>query len=191
MTNEQKQCLLKYMGYYGGNIDGAFGPQSKHATAGFQDEYGLEPNGVFDENTEDLLKKAVAGLVQPVLPTEPEDQMDFWKEIKYFKREEFRCKCGGKYCNGFPEEPQEKLVRMADRSREHFGVPAVVSSGVRCETWNQKVGGAVESRHKAGKALDVRFSGISSSMALPYVQAQPECRYAYAIDANYIHMDIL
>lgn len=190
MTNEQKQCLLKYMGYYGGNIDGAFGPQSKHATAGFQDEYGLEPTGVFDEDTEDLLKKAVAGLVQPVLPTEPEDTMDFWAEVKYFKREEFRCKCGGKYCDGFPVEPNERLIHMADKVRAHFGVPIDVSSGIRCENHNRNVSGVATSRHKNGKAMDFRLRGIPSVVALPYIQDLPECRFAYAIDSNYIHMDV-
>lgn len=191
MTNEQKQCLLKYLGYYKANVDGIFGTQSKHATAGFQDDYGLDPSGVFDEATEEMAKKAVAGLVEPVPAPETEAPHSFWDDIQYFKREEFRCKCGGKYCNGFPAEPHEKLLRMADRARAHFGVPAIVSSGVRCETHNRNVGGAAASRHMSGKAMDVRFTGISSSMALPYVQAQPECRYAYAIDGNYIHMDIL
>ena len=190
MTNEQKQCLLKYMGYYGGNIDGAFGTQSKHATAGFQDEYGLEPNGVFDKTTEDLLKKAVAGLVQPVSPAEPEDTMDFWAEVKYFKREEFRCKCGGKYCDGFPVEPNERLIRMADKVREHFSVPIDVSSGIRCEDHNRNVSGVATSRHKNGKAMDFRLRGIPSVVALPYIQDMPECRFAYAIDSNYIHMDV-
>jgi hypothetical protein len=38
--------------------------------------------------------------------------------------------------------------------------------------------------------MDFRLRGISASLALPYIQAQPECRYAYAIDSNYIHMDV-
>ena len=108
----------------------------------------------------------------------------------HFNAQEFRCKCG-KYCNGFPAEPQEKLIRMADRVRAHFGVQADVSSGVRCETHNKNVGGVEKSRHKDGKAMDFRLRGISADLALPYIQSQPECRYAYAIDGNYIHMDIL
>ena len=191
MTNEQKQCLLKYLGYYDGGVDGIWGNLSVHATAGFQDDFGMEATGVFDEATEKMAKNAVAGLVESVPDPEPEAPHSFWDDIQYFKREEFRCRCGGKYCNGFPAEPEEKLVRMADRARAHFGVPAIVSSGVRCETHNRNVGGTAASRHMSGKAMDVRFTGISSSMALPYVQAQPECRYAYAIDGNYIHMDIL
>lgn len=186
MTIEQKQCLLKYLGYYRGKVDGIWGQQSTHATAGFQDDYGLDPTGAFDSATEELIKKAVAGLVEPVPPAEP---TDFWPEIKYFKREEFRCKCG-KYCDGFPVEPSEKLVRMADRVRGHFGVPADVSSGIRCEQHNRNVGGVAHSRHMSGLAMDVRFRGLPAAVVLPYIQALPECRYAYAIDSNYIHMDV-
>lgn len=190
MTVEQKKCLLKYLGYYDGRVDGIWGPVSAHATMGLQDDYGMEATGVFDEATAEMAKKAVAGLVEPVPAKEPEAPKDFWAEIKYFKREEFRCNCGGKFCDGFPAEPEERLVRMADKVREHFGVAVIVSSGLRCETHNRNVGGAVGSRHKRGKAMDCRLNGISSSMALPYIQSQPECRYAYAIDAAYVHMDI-
>lgn len=41
-----------------------------------------------------------------------------------------------------------------------------------------------------GKALDFRIEGKSSADVLAYVQKQPECRYAYAIDSQHIHMDV-
>ena len=184
MTIEQKQCLLRYLGYYEGEIDGSFGPLSKMATAGFQDDYGLAPTGVFDEAEEEMILAAIAGTVKPV---EPEN---FWEGIRYFKKDEFRCKCGGKYCNGFPAEPAQKLVKLADRVRDHFGAPAIVSSGVRCETHNAKVGGVSNSRHKRGKAMDFCVRGMPASLVLAYVQAQPDTNYAYAIDSNYVHMDV-
>lgn len=186
MTTVQKQCLLKYLGFYGGSIDGAFGPQSKLATAGFQDEYGLEPTGIFDTETEELIKKAVAGLVGPVA-----DPVDIWADVKHFKREEFRCKCGGKFCDGFPAGVDPLLLALADRVREHFGAAAIVSSGLRCEQHNKNVGGAAASRHKRGKAMDFRIKGQNSSAVLEFVKEQPEVRYTYAIDGSYVHMDVL
>ena len=184
MTNVQKQCLLCYLGFYKGKVDGIWGPLSKQATLEFQKAYGVEDDEKFGSLTEKKILEAVAGLAKPV---EPES---FWDGIKYFDREEFRCKCGGKYCNGFPAEPEKKLVQLADRVREHFGVPAVVSSGVRCKTHNANVGGAATSRHMEGKAVDFCVRNMPASVVLPYVQAQTEVRYAYAIDSNYIHMDI-
>lgn len=185
MTNEQKQCLLKYLGYYGGAVDGNFGPLSKQATAGFQDDYGLDPDGEFGPLTEAKALEAVAGTAQPVEPG------NFWDSIKYFDREEFRCKCGGKHCDGFPAEPAKKLITLADRVREHFGAPMIVSSGVRCKTHNANVGGAAASRHMSGKAMDFTVRGKTAAQVLAYVQAQPEVRYAYAIDGNYVHMDVV
>ena len=181
MTIEQKQHLLAYLGYYTIKVDGIWGKGSVGATQEFQRDYGLSATGTFDKSTEDRIKEVIANDEKPI---------DFWQGIKYFKREEFKCKCGGKYCNGFPAEPEKKLVTVADRVREHFGKPAIVSSGVRCKQHNANVGGASASRHLYGKAMDFCVSGKSASEVLAYAQKQPEIRYAYAIDKNYIHMDI-
>lgn len=192
MTIKQKQALLFYLGYYVGDIDGDWGTLSKTACKAFQKDFGgLEVDGICGAATEKALKHAVAyGMpAKKVEETKPSASGDFWDGIKHFKRSEFKCKCG-KHCNGFPVEPKEKLVKVADRVREHFGNRITVSSGVRCAQHNANVGGVANSRHKQGKAMDFCVSGMSASMVLTYVQKQPEIRYAYAIDSNYVHMDI-
>ena len=181
MTDMQKQCLLRYLGYYSGSIDGIFGPQSAAATVIFQTDYGLEDNGIFGADTEAMIVKAVAGEVQP---------RDPWEGIRYFTREEFRCKCGGRHCGGFPAEPSGKLLRLADRVRAHFGAAAIISSGVRCEAHNANVGGVENSRHLTGKAMDFRVAGKTAQEVLDFAASQPETRYAYAIDGSYLHMDV-
>lgn len=186
MTIKQRQCLLAYLGYYTGEIDGIFGKQSTTATKAFQEDYGISASGVVDEDTEKSLTHAVAY----GMPTKKEPK-DFWEDIQYFERDEFKCKCGGKYCNGFPVEPSEKLVRLAEKVRKHFNAPAIVSSGVRCETHNANVGGVSGSRHKYGTAMDFRVQGKTGEQVLAYVLAQPETNYAYNIDGTYIHMDVV
>lgn len=189
MTDKQKQNLLAYLGYYDGEIDGAFGPRSKAAATAFQADYGLPADGIVSPDTQEALKHAVAnGMPEK---EEPETPRNFWDDVKHFDREEFRCQCGGKYCDGFPVEPSEKLVRLADRIREHFDAPMVVSSGVRCDTHNARVGGVPGSRHRLGTAMDFSVRGLSASLVLGYVQAQSETNYAYAIDGNYVHMDVV
>ena len=42
MTIEQKQCLLRYLGYYAGAIDGIWGEASQQATISFQRAYERE-----------------------------------------------------------------------------------------------------------------------------------------------------
>lgn len=180
MTNAQKQCLLCYLGYYTGLIDGQWGTQSRQATERFQQEYGLEADGIFGPATEEAIRKLISG-----------DTADWWKNILYFRREEFRCGCGGKYCDGFPAEPKRQLVELADQVREHFGSAADVSSGVRCQQHNDSLSGSVpNSRHISGKAVDFRIRGKTAMQVLDYVCTLSGVRYAYAIDGSFVHMDI-
>lgn len=192
MTIKQKQNLLAYLGYYVGNIDGSWGTLSKTATKAFQEDVGLEADGICGTETEAALKQAVAnGITKKTETTETTTSGDFWDDIKHFKRVEFKCKCGNIYCNGYPAEPQEKLVRVADNVREHFGATATVSSGLRCTQHNANVGGVSNSRHLTGKAMDFCIKGKTASQVLEYVQKQSDIRYAYAIDSQFVHMDIL
>ena len=186
MTVKQKQCLLAYLGYYVGNIDGVWGTLSKTATRCFQQDHGLKADGVFGDST----AKAVLAAVAKNDVKETSQTGDFWDEIVYFDKSEFACHCGGKYCNGFPAEPKEKLIRVADKIRETLGSPATVSSGVRCQTHNSIVGGVGNSRHLTGRAMDFCVAGKSAAQLLAEVNKYPEIRYAYTIDSSFVHMDI-
>ena len=44
---------------------------------------------------------------------------------------------------------------MLDEIRERAGVPICISSGLRCPTHNEEVGGVSSSRHMAGQAADM------------------------------------
>jgi len=182
MTNKQKQCLLFYLGYYEGEIDGSFGPKSREATEAFQAAFDLEVDGRFGPATQ--------AKILAVIGSGKTAAADTWDDVEHFRKAEFKCKCGGKYCDGYPAEMQMKLIRVADRVRNHFDASATVSSGLRCEKHNANVGGVAHSRHRLGKAMDFRIKGKTSAEVLAYVQKQPEIRYAYAIDGSYVHMDI-
>lgn len=80
----------------------------------------------------------------------------WWKDITYFKREEFRCPCGE--CDGFPVEPDESLVRSLDEIRKAWQQPMHINSGVRCSAHNHEVGGSPDSAHLKGFAADVAIS---------------------------------
>ena len=177
VTDLQKQCLLTYLGYDCGGIDGIWGERSAAAAKGFQRDQGLEESGVLDEKAQSALLSAIGG------------SGDWWEDIRYFRRGEFACKCG-RFCDGFPAEPERKLVQLADDVRAYFGTAATVSSGVRCAAHNANVGGVANSRHLTGKAVDFCVAGKTAAQVLSYVNQLPGVRYAYAIDGNFVHMDV-
>lgn len=194
MTTYQIQLLLLYLGYSPGNPDGMDGPTTQAAVKQFQQDFGgITVDGIAGEETQKALRHAVAygNLKRTEEPTQEAKTGTFWDEIKYFTREEFKCKCGGKYCDGYPAEPEEKLVRAAVKVREHFGVPVTISSGLRCPTHNKNSNGVYNSRHLTGKAMDFSVRGFSASSVLAYVQSLPEIRYSYAINGTWVHMDVL
>lgn len=184
MTVKQKQALLAYLGYYLGTIDGIWGSGSKSAAKAFRAAYGLKAGTTIDAADEKTLLGAVTGTVKPV----PKAETD-WKGVKYFRKEEFKCKCG-RYCDGYPAEVDPALLELADDVREHFGAAASVSSGLRCNIHNANVGGAYKSRHMTGKAMDFRVQDKTAAEVLAYVKTRKGVRYAYAINDTYVHMDV-
>lgn len=156
MTTKQRQNLLAYLGYYSGDIDGIYGQQTKEAVERFQEDFGgIVVDGLAGDETDKALRHAVAyGMPEPV-----GDKMsataDWWKDIRYFTRAEFKCKCGGKYCNGYPAEIDMNMVKIADEIRSRIGKPIHINSGLRCKTHNANVGGVSNSQHLLGKAADL------------------------------------
>lgn len=183
MTIKQRQHLLAFLGYYEGAADGIWGPLSKQALMDFQSAYMGAADGSFGPETETRLRE--------VIGTGETPEADFWPQIRYFVREEFRCTCGGRGCSGFPAEPVERLVRNAEAARQHFASPADVSSGVRCVLRNSELpGSAANSLHLRGKAMDFRVRGVSARALCDYVKTLPDVDEAYAIDEQYVHMGV-
>jgi peptidoglycan hydrolase-like protein with peptidoglycan-binding domain len=164
MTVIQKQALLLYLGYYVGKIDGIWGALSKTATRAFQQDHGLKDDGIFGAATEKKILAVIASSEAPkTQPTPtPTPTADDWDDIEFFSKKEFRCKCGGRYCNGYPAEIDLTMVRYADEIRRRIGKPIGVNSGLRCSQWNQIQGGASSSQHMYGTAADLgKPSGVS------------------------------
>ena len=203
MTIKQRQHLLAYLGYYIGAIDGDWGTLSKTACTAFQKDRKLTEDGYGGPETDKALKNAVANdLFKPeVVISEKETTTEdsstietFWDHIRYWSREEFRCRCGNyhaPYCNGFPVEPDQTLVELVDDIRHDFGRPAHPSSGIRCERHNaDQPGAASNSKHKYGKALDFFVEGVSGEKLLARALADPRTNYAYIIEGQYVHVDV-
>ena len=199
MNVKDIQCLLAFLKkadgtrYYTGEVDGISGPLTRKALEDFQKDFGgLAVTGEADADTGQALRHAVASGFPHRGPA-PEDNSgsSWWDEIEFFTPEEMACKCGGKYCDGFPHAIQPLLMQILDRARRWSGDPIVIVSGLRCPEWNRIQKGVANSQHMFGEAADVYFYGVSPNAALAWLQSQPDVRYAYRIeDSNNIHFDI-
>ena len=192
MDTRQIQALLVYLGYDPGEVDGLPGKNTRRAVLGFQAQEGLTADGSPGPLTQAALLEAVAcGRCRQAQASGAQTVPEWWADIRYFKRTDsgIACPCGR--CGGFPVEPTERLMRLADRVREAAGAPMCPSSTVRCQAHNDELSGSVpNSRHLSGKAMDFCIRGWGADRTLALVRQQPEVRYAYAIDNRYVHMDV-
>lgn len=181
--------------------DGLAGPKTVAALKAYQKAKGMAQTGRVDDATWDALILEIPRQEQAETPV-PEQDTDvpdnnvgnktgtFWDGIVHFSRNEMRCKCGGRYCNGFPAEPQGLLMELADRARAYFGRPAHVVSGLRCSRWNAIQGGVANSQHMYGEAMDIRIDGVTADTLLAWMKKQPEVRFCYKINSTNVHFDI-
>ena len=170
MTIKQVQSLLTYLGYNPGAVDGADGANTQAAVRRFQLAEGLGVDGIAGSKTQAALKDAVwqdRFAKDNIVPSsgQPPDTGTFWDSIQYFTRTECRCKCGGKYCNGYPVEMSETTMKMADEIRRRAGVPLNNNSALRCQRWNAEQRGVANSNHMTGHAIDLAPIGGNISAA--------------------------
>jgi len=197
MTEKQKQCLLTFLGYDTGGVDGIWGERSRHAVEVCQEDLGIPADGVWGKQTETAILEAVYTYDEEeasgAADTNTGHTEVFWDHIRYWSREEFACRCGeyhAPYCDGFPAEPDQTLVELLDDIRAHFGRPAHRSSGLRCPQHNRDSNGVANSKHLTGKAMDFYVEGVPGETVRSYAASDPRCNYTYVIEGNYVHVEV-
>lgn len=204
MTMKRLQMNLKFYGYYDGEIDGIKGEKTLNAIKRYQADKGLVVDGIAGQKTIDCLRNEIVELQKELGVTvdgvagnetitafnnKVGNETYSWDDIKHFKKSEFTCKCGCGLNN-----IQLEVVKIADEVREHFGNPAIVTSGTRCKKHNAEVGGVAHSRHLQGKAIDMYVQNVSWCDLLGYLRLLEEkgkIRYCYHINnSDCCHFDI-
>lgn len=188
MTVKQQQALLVYLGFNPGQVDGLAGPKTSAAMDAFLAAYGL--TGLQPEEQMDSLVGAVAGSILPLEREAGADPDDPFDGIIYFTPAEFKCHCGGAYCDGKTAVMDHQLLTILDGIRDHYGVPVTVTSGIRCRTHNSNVGGVPKSKHMTGQAADIIVRGHSASEVTTYAAQLMGVSYTYAIDGGAVHINV-
>lgn len=200
MTNLQKQCLLTFLGYNTGGVGNGWGEKSREATMCAQEDLGLEPDGIWGPLTETAVLQAVYTYDDGPAEAEADSTGDAdldrqlaerFAGIQYISPEEARCRCGGKYCSGFPVLPDREMLELADDLRRKTGRALIRSSFLRCPQHNANEGGVGNSKHMGGKALDFMLEGMSGQELYQLAKADPRTSYTYVIgNGPYVHVDV-
>ena len=108
------------------------------------------------------------------------------KLSKNFTSEEFACQCGCGY-----DTPDPELIRMLQAARDLYGEPIVITSGCRCIKHNRNVGGATNSAHITGKAVDIATpTGTMRYLIIKSLMAAGFKRIGINFKKRFIHADI-
>lgn len=107
---------------------------------------------------------------------------------KNFLSNEFACKCG---CG--EESISEVIIMLCQLVRSHFDKPVTITSGVRCEEHNAKVGGAVDSQHRLrdgkGHAADIKVAGVDPEDVYEYLDTMFPKSLGLGLYSSWVHID--
>lgn len=188
MTIKQIQCLLKYLGYDPGPIDGLNGGNTRNAVTAFQRAEGLDGDGIAGANTQGQLLEAVAQgrFYAPQEPMSKPPAGDGEAE-KYLQADgcyhiprgvdvqlsknlwAHEVVCQGVGCCS-ESIISKRMVDIYQDIRDEYGdaieIATAGGSGYRCDTHNREVGGAAGSLHKLGCAFDMHCRDKSKLLGI-------------------------
>lgn len=185
LTNKEQQTYLKKLGLYTKKIDGIRGSGHKKAVKQFNLIFLNKDSEVYYEDTDKILRAIYKSYCES-----PYMKDSDWQYFKNFKKSEYKCKCKGKYCDGFPSEVSMRLVMANQYLRNYYDVAVKLTSGVRCTTHNTNVGGVKKSRHLLGRASDLNIKDKAASEIRKKVKELPFINYSYDITKKEIHVDV-
>lgn len=185
LTNKERQTYLKKLGLYTKKIDNIRGSGQKKAEKQFNTIFLNKKEDTYTEETDKLLR-----IIYKSYSESPYMQTSDWKYFKNFKKSEYKCKCKGKYCNGYPSEIAMRLVMEDQYLRNYFGAAVRLTSGVRCKTHNKNVGGVSKSKHMEGLASDKNITNQTAANILKVIKTLPFNRYCYDITKKEVHGDV-
>lgn len=104
-----------------------------------------------------------------------------------FSAFEFKCRCGKCHLTGFEISPL--LVMKLQQLRDYYKAPIIINSALRCEEYNDQIGGKKGSRHLTGEAVDIQcaFSGMRHQL----VRLAMLLNFGgIGVGGNFLHLDV-
>lgn len=102
----------------------------------------------------------------------------------FFSLDEFQCPC----CHCVKLHPL--LLQKLKGIRNRVGNPLIVSSGYRCASYNQQVGGVQNSYHLLGMAADIQVRDFSLPELFKISREFFFTGIGFYSGRNFLHLDI-
>jgi zinc D-Ala-D-Ala carboxypeptidase len=104
--------------------------------------------------------------------------------MRYFKIEEFESR----YEKGSGAKMDKAFLTILDNIRHDCGFPFVITSAYRTPQHNKDVGGAINSAHLRGHAVDVRCTDGAQRLAIVQNAIKHGIK-RIGIAKNFVHLD--
>lgn len=106
------------------------------------------------------------------------------KASENFYADEFICKCGK--CG---KTVKKELIDLLQKVRRQYNKPMIISSAARCFEHNKSVGGAEQSSHLDGTAVDILVDNSADRYELISLLYHNGFK-GIGVGRNFVHADI-
>jgi len=105
--------------------------------------------------------------------------------MRHFTASEFRCGCG---CGLDLSSMSQAFITRLDLARDISKVPYTLTSSIRCNAYNEKIGGLDNSAHLTGNAGDIEVT--SSEMRYRIIEGLIKAGFKrIGVYKDFIHVD--
>lgn len=191
---KSRSCARALQAKVGAAQDGIIGTQTINALKAYQRSHNLAADGIMGPATYSVLF-----LGKPAPTSAPSSGLSAGYISPHFRKVEFRCGCGGRYCNGYNgRNVDPRLLNILEKIRAYYGKPITITSGIRCQRYNDSLRGSIKnSVHRLGGAADIYIPGVTTTAAgraqvkkLAYQYGAAYCYYGTANMGNAVHINV-
>ena len=106
----------------------------------------------------------------------------------FFKMEEFSCRCSYAECKESNQFMDERFLELIFKVRAQLDFPFHITSGFRCVKHNRDVGGAKNSFHTRGLAIDIAMHNAHDRYEL--LEQLMAHGLSAIIYSNFVHIEL-